>query len=213
MEERADEERWSRDWVVLLALTPALPSVERVEATPLEEPLERVVLLERAWLLAPLERTDELLPEELLLERVALLLRRLLSCWLLLTPVERVAEEEPLVLLERLTEELPLEREVELLLEPELRRLSCCWTVLLPVERVLVDPLERTDELLPDELLLEREVELLPDERELLLCWVELPPLERRVWAHISGAVSMAKASIREAAIVINLLIALKFLS
>ena len=187
--------------------------MERVEATPLEEPLERVVLLDRAWLLAPLERTDELLPVELLLERVALPLRRLLSCWFLLTPVERVAEEEPLVLLERLTEELPLEREVELLLEPELRRLLSCWTALLPVERVLVDPLERTDELLPDELLLEREVELLPDERELLLCWVELPPLERRVWAHISGAVSMAKASIREAAIVINLLIALKFLS
>ena len=64
-----------------------------------------------------------------------------------------------------------------------------------------------------EELLLEREVELLPDERELLLCWVELPPLERRVWAHISGAVSMAKASMVEAAIVINLLIALKFLS
>ena len=221
MEERAEEERWSRDWVLLLALTPALPSVERVEATPLEEPLERVVLLDRAWLLAPLERTDELLPVELLLERVALLLRRLLSCWLLLTPVERVAEEEPLVLLERLTEELPLERELELLLErelelllePELRRLLSCWTELLPVERVLVDPLERTDELLPVELLLEREVELLPEERELLLCWVELPPLERRVWAHISGAVSMAKASIREAAIVINLLIALKFLN
>ena len=206
---------------MLLARTPALPSVERVAATPLEEPLERVVLLDRAWLLAPLDRTDELLPVELLLERVALLLRRLLSCWLLLTPVERVAEEEPLVLLERLTEELPLERELELLLErelelllePELRRLLSCWTALLPVERVLVDPLERTDELLPDELLLEREVELLPEERELLLCWVELPPLERRVWAHISGAVSMAKASIREAAIVINLLIALKFLS
>ena len=65
----------------------------------------------------------------------------------------------------------------------------------------------------PEDLLLEREVELLPEERELLLCWVVLPPLERRDWPHISGAVSMAKASIREAAIVINLLIALKFLS
>ena len=98
---------------------------------------------------------------------------------MLLTPVERVAEEEPLVLLERLTEELPLERELELLLEPELRRLSC-WTA-LPEERVLVDPLVRTEELLPEELLLERELELLPEERELLLCWVVLPPLERRV--------------------------------
>lgn len=216
---------------MLLARTPELPSVERVVATPLEEPLERVedtpleellervVLLERAELLAPLERVEEVLVP---LARVALPLRRLLSCWsLLFTPVERVAEEEePLVLLERLTEELPLERELELLPEErvllvpvlEFRRLSC-WTALPPVERVLVDPLERTDELLPEELLLERELELLPEERELLLCWVVLPPLERRVWARISGAMSMARASIMEAANVINLLIALKILS
>ena len=217
LEERAVPERcWSRDWVLPLARTPALPS------------MERVVLLERAWLPAPLERLLELLllTELLLLERVvpleraalplerlALLLRRLLSCWLLLIPEERVAEELPL-LLERLTEELPLERELLLELEPlELRRLSCCTELLVPAERVLAAPLERTVELLPEDLLLEREVELLPEERELLLCWVVLPPLERRDWPHISGAVSMAKASIREAAIVINLLIALKFLS
>ena len=132
---------------------------------------------------------------------------------MLLIPEERVAEELPL-LLERLTEELPLERELLLELEPlELRRLSCCTELLVPAERVLAAPLERTVELLPEDLLLEREVELLPEERELLLCWVVLPPLERRDWPHISGAVSMAKASIREAAIVINLLIALKFLS
>lgn len=215
LEERAVPERcWSRDWVLPLARTPALPS------------MERVVLLERAWLPAPLERLLELLllTEPLLLERVvpleraalplervALLLRRLLSCWLLLIPEERVAEE--LLLLERLTEELPLERELLLELVPlELRRLSCCTELLVPAERVLAAPLERTVELLPEELL-EREVELLPEERELLLCWVVLPPLERRDWPHISGAVSMAKASIREAAIVINLLIALKFLS
>lgn len=217
LEERAVPERcWSRDWVLPLARTPALPS------------MERVVLLERAWLPAPLERLLELLlltellllervvPLEraaLPLERVALLLRRLLSCWLLLIPEERVAEELPL-LLERLTEELPLERELLLELEPlELRRLSCCTELLVPAERVLAAPLERTVELLPEDLLLERELELLPEERELLLCWVVLPPLERRDWPHISGAVSMAKASIREAAIVINLLIALKFLS
>lgn len=216
LEERAVPERcWSRDWVLPLARTPALPS------------MERVVLLERAWLPAPLERLLELLlltellllervvPLEraaLPLERVALLLRRLLSWWLLLIPEERVAEELPL-LLERLTEELPLERELLLELEPlELRRLSCCTELLVPAERVLAAPLERTVELLPEELL-ERELELLPEERELLLCWVVLPPLERRDWPHISGAVSMAKASIREAAIVINLLIALKFLS
>lgn len=216
LEERAVPERcWSRDWVLPLARTPALPS------------MERVVLLERAWLPAPLERLLELLlltellllervvPLEraaLPLERVALLLRRLLSCWLLLIPEERVAEEL-LLLLERLTEELPLERELLLELVPlELRRLSCCTVLPVPAERVLAAPLERTVELLPEELL-EREVELLPEERELLLCWVVLPPLERRDWPHISGAVSMAKASIREAAIVINLLIALKFLS
>jgi hypothetical protein len=208
--------------LLLLDRTAALPSTERaVEDTPLEEPLERVVLLERAELLAPLERVLEVLLLELLtplervlllLERVALPLRRLLSCWLLLTPVERVAEE-PLVLLERLTEELPLERELELLLEPLLLRRLSCWTALLLEERVLVDPLERTVELLPEELLLDRELELLPEERELLLCWVVLPPLERRVWAPISGAMSMARASIMEAANVINLLIALKFLS
>lgn len=121
--------------------------------------------------------------------------------------------EEPLVLLERLTEELPLERELELLLEPLLLRRLSCWTALLLEERVLVDPLERTVELLPEELLLDRELELLPEERELLLCWVVLPPLERRVCARISGAMSMARASIKEAANVINLLIALKFLS
>ena len=195
---------------------------------PLDELLERVVLLDRAELLAPLEREEEVLVP---LERVALPLRRLLSCWLLLlTPEERVAEEEEP--LERLTEELPLERELELLPEErvllpeervllpeervllvpvlEFRRLSC-WTALLPEERVLVDPLERTDELLPEELLLERELELLPEERELLLCWVVLPPLERRVWARISGAMSMARASIMEAANVINLLIAQSF--
>ncbi len=83
LEERAVPERcWSRDWVLPLARTPALPS------------MERVVLLERAWLPAPLERLLELLlltellllervvPLEraaLPLERVALLLRRLLS--------------------------------------------------------------------------------------------------------------------------------------
>ena len=208
MEEWVLPERWSRDW--LLDRTPAFPSVERVEATPLERVLLERVLLERAELPEPLERVT--LPLRLLLlcwlllltplervvlpdraelpdpldplERVALPLRLLLLCWLLLlTPVERVAEvEEPPVPLERLTEELPLEREVEL----------------LPEERVM---------------LLEREVELLPEERELLLCWVVLPPLERRVWARISGAMSMARASIMEAANVINLLIALKFLS
>ena len=103
-----------------------------------------------------------------------------------------------------LEEELLLER-VALLLEVEpllLRLLFCCCTV--PLERVL-EELERVLE----------ELELLPPLLRLLLlllplcCWVVvLPPPERRDWARISGAMSIAKASIKEAVNVINLLIA-----
>ena len=142
MEERAVAERWSRDWS-LPDRTPLLLSRARVEETPLEEPLERVTLpLERAELLAPLERVVEVL---LPLERVALPLRRLLSCCTLFTPEERVDEEEPLI--------LPEERVLE-----------------EPLERVLEDPLERVEELLLEERLPERELEELPEERELPLC-------------------------------------------
>jgi len=84
---------------------------------------------------------------------------------------------------ERLTDELPELRLEETL--PELRLADE-----LPAE-------ERLEEELP-ELRLE---ELLEVER------VELPPVER-LWATISGAVSMDKARTREAAHVINLLIA-----
>ena len=70
--------------------------------------------------------------------------------------------------------------------------------VLDPLERVL-DELELLPLLLRLLLLL-----LLP-----LCCWVVvLPPPERRDWARISGAMSIAKASIEEAVNVINLLIA-----
>lgn len=163
-----------------VALFTTVPSRE-------ELPLERVTLLERA---VPLLRVALLLPVLLLpVERVTLLLRRLLSCCCTALPLERVVEEE------RVAEEEPLER-----------RVLCCWVDLLPLERVEEVPLERVEEVLPEE----RE-----EPEELPCCWEELllPLVEWRVWAHISGAVSMARASIKEAEIVTNLLIALKFLS
>jgi hypothetical protein len=163
-----------------VALFTTVPSRE-------ELPLERVTLLERA---VPLLRVALLLPVLLLpVERVTLLLRRLLSCCCTALPLERVVEEE------RVAEEEPLER-----------RVLCCWVDLLPLERVEEVPLERVEEVLPEE----RE-----EPEELPCCWEELllPLVERRVWAHVSGAVSMARASIKEAEIVTNLLIALKFLS
>ncbi len=86
----------------------------------------------------------------------------------------------------------------------------CCWTDLLEelllLERCCWTALER--ELL--ELLLveleEREVLVLPLERVVLL------PPEERDWPSISGAMSMAKASIMEVAKIENLLIASQFL-
>ena len=105
-------------------------------------------------------------------------------------PELRVAEELPLLLRlsccteELRVEELPEERTVE----PELRveELPELRVVELPELRVVELPELRVVELLP---------ELLP----------------RRVCAAISGATSMARASIMEAANVINLLIALSF--
>ena len=96
------------------------------------------------------------------------------------------------------------------LLEELLLLERCCWTALpeelLPEDRVTALPLER--ELL--ELLLveleEREVLVLPLERV-----VRLPP-EERDWPSISGAMSMARASIMEVAKIENLLIASQFL-
>lgn len=148
---------------------------------PLEE--RRVELPERVL--------EELLLERVLvpLERVELLLEELVVAVPLLPfPFLR------LVLLLCCT--VPLERVLEELLE----------RVLEPLERVLV-PLERV-ELLPEELVVAVPL-LLPFLRLPLCCWVVvLPPPERRDWARISGAMSMARASIREAANVINLLIA-----
>ena len=120
-------------------------------------------------------------------------------------PEERVEELPEL----RVAEELPL-----------LLRLSCCTEELrveeLPEERT-VEPELRVEEL-PEERTVEPElrVEELPELRVVELPElrvVELLPelLPRRVCAAISGATSMARASIMEAANVINLLIALSF--
>lgn len=164
---------------------------------------ERVVPEERT--VAPEEfRVAELLPE---LRTVEPELR-----------VEELPEErtvEPELRVEELPEERTVEPEERVEELPELRvaeelplllRLSCC-TVELRVEELLpeertVEPEERVEEL-P-----ELRVEELPELRV-----VELLPelLPRRVCAAISGATSMARASIMEAANVINLLIALSF--
>ena len=112
-------------------------------------------------------------------------------------PEERVAEELPLLLrLSCCTEELRVEELLpeERTVEPELRVVEPELPVVEPELRV-----EELPELRVEELPELRVVELLP----------ELLP--RRVCAAISGATSMARASIMEAANVINLLIALSF--
>jgi hypothetical protein len=169
-------------------LTTRVPSLE-----------ERVVAL--------LERTvprELLLEEELLLERVALLLEveplllRLLFCCCTVPLVELLPERVALLL--------------PVVAVPLLLRLLLCCCCTVPLERVLEElEVELVVEL---ERVLE-ELELLPPLLRLLLlllplcCWVVvLPPPERRDWARISGAMSIAKASIKEAVNVINLLIA-----
>lgn len=134
------------------------------------------------------------------------------------------AELLELLLPEERVTVLPLEREVLVL--PEERRLSCCCTALLLLLRVVELLWEREtllpeEELLPEErvtaLPLERELLLellLPEEREVLVLPLErvvlLPP-EERDCPIISGAMSMARASIMEVAKMENLLIASQF--
>jgi hypothetical protein len=129
-------------------------------------------------------------------------------------------EEEPLLRTVELLlpEVLPLLRELELPVEElpvERLRLSCCAVVpeerLLPEEPVLPEE-ERTceEEEEPELRVEELPEEVLPLLRELL--WLEVdrvePPPVERVWATISGAMSMARAIIMETAYVIILLIA-----
>ena len=124
-------------------------------------------------------------------------------------------EREVLVLPEEREELLlPLEREV--LVFPEERRLSCCCTALLLLLLRVVLLWER-ETLLPEEELLPEErvvCWLLPEEREVLVLPLErvvlLPP-EERDCPIISGAMSMARASIMEVAKMENLLIASQF--
>ena len=174
----------------LVALLLRLALLE--EPVPADTPEERPVTL--------LERLAELL--ETLLERLAELLERLAE--LLETPLLRLAlpEEAVPVLPERLAEllETPLLRLALELLLPE----RTCEEELLLLERTCeLEPEVRLAlELVPEE---EREAELLLEEREELL-----PVL--LLWAAISGATSIETASIKEAAMVKNLLIASKVL-
>ena len=167
----------------LVALLLRLALLE--EPVPADTPEERPVTL--------LERLAELL--ETLLERLAELLE---------TPLLRLAlpEEAVPVLPERLAEllETPLLRLALELLLPE----RTCEEELLLLERTCeLEPEVRLAlELVPEE---EREAELLLEEREELL-----PVL--LLWAAISGATSIETASIKEAAMVKNLLIASKVL-
>lgn len=194
------------------ALPEALPvEVPELERTALELPVEPLVLRRTScWLeAAELERVLLLVVEP---ERTALELEEL----------ERVAD--PVLPVERLTVLLLL------LVVPLLRRTSC-W--LAELERVaeLLAALERVAELtllerVAEPVLLERLAELLAElervaellallERVVLLERVAeplvLPPLLRRVWEKISGAVTRERTSTIEAANVINLFMASEF--
>jgi hypothetical protein len=190
-----------------------LPEVERVALLLPEERVALPLLRLALPLVLPEERVELLLPED----RVALLpvLRLRLSCWA--EPVERDApEEEPEERVAELPEDLvALLPEDRVALPPLLRLRLSCWAAVAedrdapeedPEARVALlpeEPEERVAEL-PEEL--REEDEVLWEERVLL----PLLPRER-LWASISGAVSMAMAITREAANVINLFIASEF--
>lgn len=202
-----------------------LPVEEEVATASTPRPLRltlelRDTLLPDAFttpLLVDEALTGVLLPDTAEERLVALLLRLAL----LEEPVPAdTPEERPVTLLERLAEllETLLERLAELLerlaelLETPLLRLALelllpertCEEELLLLERTCeLEPEVRLAlELVPEE---EREAELLLEEREELL-----PVL--LLWAAISGATSIETASIKEAAMVKNLLIASKVL-
>lgn len=149
-----------------------------------------------------------------------------LCCCLAAELLELLLPEERVTVLPLEREVLVLPEEREVLVLPEERRLSCCCTALLLLLRVVELLWEREtllpeEELLPEErvtaLPLERELLLellLPEEREVLVLPLErvvlLPP-EERDCPIISGAMSMARASIMEVAKMENLLIASQF--
>ena len=209
-------------------VVPLTEEEEEFPPTLPEPPVERTVLPEER-LVEPLTTLRSsccavLLRVEELLLRAELLLRTelLLFCEEeTLLPAERVEllpeVERALLPLELERVELPEER-VEL---PErlAERLSCCTALPRLAELLLRTelPLWEEETLLPEErvvLLPEVERALLPlelervEEEERV---VELPP-EERDWPSISGAMSMATASIMEVAKMENLLIASSFL-
>ena len=118
-------------------------------------------------------------------------------------------EELPLLRTEELLpEEEPLLRELELpeeVVPVERLRLSCCTVD--PEERLLPEELPEEERTCEEEEEPELRVEELPEDlpllRELPL-WLVVdrvePPPEERVWATISGAMSMARAIIMETA-------------
>lgn len=174
-----------RDWDPLLALLELLAEREEAE---LPETLEERLPAELPDALEErLEELPELLLRDTLPERLELELLPLRTCELL-----------ELELLPLRTCELP-----ELAALPERETLE-----LLPEERLLEElllPLRTCDEEL-----LERELLLLVERTEVLLPEVEReePPLVDRDWAAMLGATSIETASIKEAAIERNLLIA-----
>ena len=147
------------------------------------------------------EPLDELPEDE---ERVVVAEERLVPAPLVLLPVERVTllpEEEERVVCCWL---LPEERLAEVV-----DRRSCwadvrtgvpvVWVTVVVVEERVMVPEERV--VVPEERVVEPELDRV----------VVLPPVERD-WASISGAVSRAKASVREVAMVVKRLIASSFL-
>ena len=183
-------------------------AAEELERVPEERlscwadvPEDRVeVALPEERVVVPLERVPEVVVPE---ERVALL-PELREDWvaeplerLVLLPVLRVVVPVPRLRLSCCTE--PEERLVLLpvlrVVVPVLRLRLSCWTA--PLERLAEDPEDRDTEA--------------PEERVVL--WEErvvVPPEfpRERVWAAISGAVSMASAIAKVTAVVKILLIA-----
>jgi len=219
-------------WLVLRVADDPEDRVVLPEERVTEVPEERVLLPVVLRVVLPEDRVVEdpedrvVLPEVL---RVVLpVLRFRLSCWVaedervVLPLVERVVEEP----LERVVED-PVDRvvlpEVLRVVVPVLRFRLSCW--LATAERVELPLTERLTEvpdervlLLPDERLTEEpeeRVELPEVLRVVVELWAErvvLPVDRERVWAIISGAVSMASAIAKVTAVVKILLIASKVL-
>ena len=172
------EERALLDEAAVEDATGVTLPAERAEELPEEAALPLRVCEDVAE-----ERLAELLPEEVAL------------------PLRTCAEDEPLLLLLRVCEEVAEERLAELLPEDVVLPLRTCAEDEPLLLRVCEDVAEeRLAELLPELLLLRVCEEAEPE--------VERLPEEERVCAVRSGATSTARASRKEAANVMDLLIA-----